>query len=46
MVGEVWLGCKIDIFACMIPISPLNNAVEQAKARRFGAALSDICSCL
>ena len=46
MLGEVWLGRKIEGFACMIPISPLNNAVEQAKARRFGAALSDICSCL
>lgn len=46
MVGVVRLGCKIDIFACMIPIFPLNNAVEQTKARRFGAALSDICPCL
>ena len=46
MVGVVRLGCKIEGFARMIPISPLNNAVEQAKARRFGAALSDICSCL
>lgn len=33
MVGVVRLGCKIDIFACMIPIFPLNNAVEQAKSR-------------
>ena len=33
MVGEVWLGRKIDIFARIIPISLPNEAAEQAKSR-------------